>query len=297
MLPPLKALQAFEATARLKSFSKAAEQLFVTQSAISHQVKLLEEFIGQPLLLRQNKSVELTQSGDMLYSVVRDCFVRLNAVTQHLLNQPPVQLKILAQTSIAVEWLAPRLELFKQQQPQLDTLLDMASMAHHADAEQYDIILGTWPAPAGFVSRQLRTEFWYPVCAPSQFQLLNTTEAAELLDYPLYSSETGEDWQLWCQHQQLRSPASMQLRYVNLALLATKAVSCGSGFALSNDFIAGPALASGQLIALRQFSYQLPWGQYQLHYKADSVQATAVEQFIQWLTHQLQPEQLQNSLR
>ncbi|WP_233079690.1 LysR family transcriptional regulator [Rheinheimera soli] len=107
MLPPLKALQAFEATARLKSFSKAAEQLFVTQSAISHQVKLLEDFIGQPLLLRQNKSVELTQSGDMLYSVVRDCFVRLNSVTQHLLNQPPVQLKILAQTSIAVEWLAP----------------------------------------------------------------------------------------------------------------------------------------------------------------------------------------------
>ena len=152
MLPPLKALQAFEATARLKSFSKAAEQLFVTQSAVSHQVKLLEDFIGQPLLLRQNKSVELTQSGDMLYSVVRDCFVRLNSVTQHLLNQPPVQLKILAQTSIAVEWLAPRLELFKQQQPELDTLLDMASMAHHADAEQYDIILGTWPAPAGKIT-------------------------------------------------------------------------------------------------------------------------------------------------
>lgn len=289
MLPPLKALQAFEATARLKSFSKAAEQLYVTQSAVSHQVKLLEDFIGQPLLLRQNKSVELTQSGDMLYSVVRDCFVRLNSVTQHLLNQPPVQLKILAQTSIAVEWLAPRLELFKQQHPELDTLLDMASMANNADPEQYDIILGTWPAPAGFVSRQLRTEFWYPVCAPAQFQLLTSADAAELLHYPLYSSETGEDWQLWCQHQQLRSPAAMQLRYVNLALLATKAVTAGSGFALSNDFIAGPALASGQLVALRQFSYQLPWGQYQLHYKTDSVQSTAVAHFIQWLTDQLQP--------
>lgn len=289
MLPPLKALQAFEATARLKSFSKAAEQLFVTQSAVSHQVKLLEDFIGQPLLMRQNKSVELTQSGDMLYSVVRDCFVRLNSVTQHLLNQPPVQLKILAQTSIAVEWLAPRLELFKQQQPELDTLLDMASMANNADPEQYDIILGTWPAPAGFVSRQLRTEFWYPVCAPEQFQLLTSSDAAELLQYPLYSSETGEDWQLWCQHQQLRSPAAMQLRYVNLALLATKAVSGGIGFALSNDFIAGQALASGQLIALRQFSYQLPWGQYQVHYKADSMQSTAVDHFIHWLTTQLQP--------
>ena len=289
MLPPLKALQAFEATARLKSFSKAAEQLFVTQSAVSHQVKQLEDFIGQPLLLRQNKSVELTQSGDMLYSVVRDCFVRLNSVTQHLLNQPPVQLKILAQTSIAVEWLAPRLEQFKQQQPQLDTLLDMASMANNADPEHYDIILGTWPAPAGFVSRQLRTEYWYPICAPAQFQLLVHHTAAELLQYPLYSSETGEDWQLWCQHQQLRSAAALQLRYVNLALLATKAVSGGFGFALSNDFIAGPALASGQLIALRQFSYQLPWGQYQVHYKADSMQSTAVELFVKWLTAELQP--------
>jgi DNA-binding transcriptional LysR family regulator len=66
-------------------------------------------------------------------------------------------------------------------------------------------------------------------------------------------------------------------------------VSGGFGFALSNDFIAGPALASGQLIALRQFSYQLPWGQYQVHYKADSMQSTAVELFVKWLTAELKP--------
>jgi len=282
MLPPLKALNCFEATARLKSFSKAAEELCITQSAVSHQIRLLEQFYGQPLLSRAKKQIELTQSGDMLFQVVQDSWLRLHAISQHLLKQPPVQLKILAQTSIAVEWLAPRLEQFKQQHPQLDTLLDMTSMADQAQQQHYDIVLATWPAPAGFASRRLRAELWYPVCAPAQFALLKGQNAAELLHYPLYSSEGGEDWQLWCQHQQLRLPTSPSLRYVNLALLASKAVSSGSGFALANDFIASSSIKNGQLVALKQFSYQLPWGQYQLHFKTNPTRQLAIDQFISW---------------
>lgn len=80
-LPPLKALLAFEATARLLSFSRAADELCVTQSAISHQIRLLEDFIGAPLLLRQHKPLALTEAGATLYSVVGDCFFRLQAVT------------------------------------------------------------------------------------------------------------------------------------------------------------------------------------------------------------------------
>ena len=85
-LPPLKPLKVFEVTARQKSFSRAAKELCITQSAVSHQIKQLEDFFGKPLLHRENKRTTLTQEGDMLLSVVTDNFQRLSAVTSHLLS-------------------------------------------------------------------------------------------------------------------------------------------------------------------------------------------------------------------
>lgn len=285
-LPPLKALQAFEATARLCSFSRAADELCVSQSAISHQIRALEDFIGMPLLLRQHKPITLTEAGATLYSVVGDCFFRLQSVTHHLRKTNHRVLKIVAQTSIAVEWLAPRLPLFTEQHPQIQTLLHMESSASSLDAAAFDVVIGTWPTPAGFVSQRIRTEWWFPVCAPAQYQLLDLSNPASVFAYPLYSSEQGEDWQLWRQQMQLREPAKVEMSQVSLALLATKAVSCGRGLALSNSFIAGDAIRQGQLKALTPWRYQLPWGQYQLHYRQDSVSRQEIAIFNQWLLAQ-----------
>ncbi|WP_306524164.1 LysR substrate-binding domain-containing protein [Rheinheimera sp.] len=285
-LPPLKALLAFEATARLFSFSRAAAELCVTQSAISHQIRLLEDFIGTPLLLRQHKPLALTEAGATLYSVVGDCFFRLQSVTHHLRKSKNRVLKIVAQTSIAVEWLAPRLPLFQQQHPDIETLLHMESSASSLDANAFDVVIGTWPTPAGFVSQRIRTEWWFPVCAPAQYELLDLTQPSSVFAYPLYSSEQGEDWQLWRQQMQLREPAKTEMSQVSLALLATKAVTCGKGLALSNSFIAGDAIRQGQLKALTHWRYQLPWGQYQLHYRQDSLSRNAIAVFNHWLLQQ-----------
>ncbi len=285
-LPPLKALLAFEATARLLSFSRAADELCVTQSAVSHQIRLLEDFIGAPLLLRQHKPLALTEAGATLYSVVGDCFFRLQAVTHHLRKSKNRLLKIVAQTSIAVEWLAPRLPLFQQQHPDIQTLLHMESSASSLDANAFDVVIGTWPTPAGFVSQRIRTEWWFPVCAAAQYELLDLTNPASVFAYPLYSSEQGEDWQLWRQQMQLREPAKIEMAQVSLALLATKAVSCGKGLALSNSFIAGDAIRQGQLKAITDWRYQLPWGQYQLHYRQDAIQREQIAIFNHWLLQQ-----------
>ena len=215
---------------------------------------LLEDFIGAPLLLRQHKPLALTEAGATLYSVVGDCFFRLQAVTHHLRKSKNRLLKIVAQTSIAVEWLAPRLPLFQQQYPDIQTLLHMESSASSLDANAFDVVIGTWPTPAGFVSQRIRTEWWFPVCAPAQYELLDLTNPASIFAYPLYSSEQGEDWQLWRQQMQLREPAKMEMAQVSLALLATKAVSCGKGLALSNSFIAGDAIRQGQLKAHYQLA-------------------------------------------
>ncbi len=285
-LPPLKALQAFEATARLNSFSKAADELCVSQSAISHQIKSLESVLGRPLLLRQSKTLQLTEAGATLYSVLGDCFFRLHSVSQHLMQSKSTPLRIVAQTSIAVEWLAPRLPLFQQAYPDIATLLHMESSAQSLQPEQADVIIGTWPAPNGFVAERLRTEWWFPVCAPAQFEQLQNDRPEALLQCPLVSSEQGEDWQLWRQQLQLREPVALEMSQVSLALLATKAVSSGRGVALSNSFIAGDAVRQGQLIALTQWRYLLPWGQYQLHYRPDSLARQQIQLFKQWLFQQ-----------
>ena len=94
--PPLKAIQYFATTARHLSFSKAAEELCVTQSAVSHKVKLLEEFFNKKLLIRQGKRISLTQEGDDLNSVVRDSLQRIETVSNHILKEPETHLKIIA---------------------------------------------------------------------------------------------------------------------------------------------------------------------------------------------------------
>ena len=291
-LPPLKALQAFEATARLHSFSAAAQELFVSQSAISHQVRLLEQQLGCQLINRKQQPLALTEQGATLFSVLQESFFRMRSVCQHLVQQPGRRLAIAAQTSIAVEFLAPRLNAFRSEFPHIETLLHMESNAASLDAGQFDLILGTWPCPSGFSTVALRPEWWFPVCSPAQYQQLDLNDPAAVFQAVLYSSEQGQDWQLWRQQMQLSAPATLQQRQVSLALLATKAVSSGEGIALSNSWIAGDAVRAGTLKALLQWRYQLPWGQYQLHYRPGGQQQQQINQFIQWFCAQMQQSDL-----
>jgi LysR family glycine cleavage system transcriptional activator len=281
-IPPLKAMQVFEATARHLSFSKAAQELCVTQSAVSHQIKLLENFMGKPMLIRHGRNISLTQQGDDFYSVIGDCFARISSVTNHLVTQESVTLKIVAQSSIAVDWLAPKIADFHQQQPNIATLLDMETQADRFDANEQDVIIGTWPTPDGFVTKKLRQEFWFPVCGEKLYQQLDANDPYCLLAHRLNTSENGEDWHLWLQHQQLRRPATLNFNYFTLALLASKASLAGNSISLSNEFIAGDAIKRGQLVAIKSLSYQLPWGHYFIHYRNNSHHNEAIKAFVDW---------------
>ncbi|MCO7227069.1 LysR substrate-binding domain-containing protein [Pleionea sp. CnH1-48] len=281
--PPLKAIQAFEATARHLSFSKAAEELCVTQSAVSHQLKVLEDFFGKPLLIRKGKRIALTQDGDDFLSVVGDCFQRIASVTNHILEQQTVHLKVMAQTSIATEWLAPQITEFKQSYPDISIMLNMETFAANFVANDYDIILGTWPTPDGFVTQTLTDEEWFPVCTPALYRKIDERDPESITQQILNTSENGEDWNLWMQHQQIRRPTHLDFQYFSLALLATKAALGGQSIALSNRFIAGEFMATGRLKAIESMSYPLPWGNYHIHYRSDSHRSQPINDFIDWI--------------
>lgn len=289
-LPPLKAMQAFEATARHLSFSRAADELFVTQSAVSHQVRALEDFLGMKLLVRSGKTVSLTFEGDTFNTVLGDCFRRMASVTDHLTGRAKTSLKLMAQTSIATEWLVPRLHDFGDHHPDIDTRLDTFVMASSFEATDYDILIGAWPAPEGFVSRKLKTDRWYPVCAPSLHEKLDPDDPASILNCPLYSTEEGADWKFWMQQQGLRTPAAPDMRHFNLGLLSVRAAIAGRGVALSNDFLASDLIAAGALKAMPQFAYSLPWGQYYLHHRTSSHNAAEITIFLDWVMAQISNE-------
>ncbi|MFT5759582.1 MAG: LysR family glycine cleavage system transcriptional activator [Alteromonadaceae bacterium] len=282
-LPSLKSMQTFEATARHLSFTRAADELCVSQSAVSHQIKSLEIFLGKKLLTRSNNLVSLTSDGDIYFSVVKDCFKRMQTITDHLMLHNRPKLRIMAQTSIAVDWLAPRISFFTKQHPDVEVNLSMAAQADEFDPTEYDILVGTWPVPKNFITQKIRDERWFPVCSKQLYEQLDPDDPYSILKFPLYSSEKGQDWELWMQHQKIDTPINPDIQYVSHTLLAAKAALSGMGIALSCNFIVSDAIQQGQLMSVGSLGYNLPWGHYSIHYHAGNHYLDKIETFIDWL--------------
>ena len=120
-LPPLNALKAFEASARLLSFTKAAAELFVTQAAVSHQIKALETFLGLKLFMRKSRALLLTEEGQSYYLDIKDIFVSIQDSTDRLLAKGAKgTITVAIQPSVAIQWLVPRLTEFNKLHPDID---------------------------------------------------------------------------------------------------------------------------------------------------------------------------------
>ena len=287
-------MQAFEATARHLSFSLAAEELCVSQSAVSHQIKSLESFLGKKLFTRSNNKVSLTGDGDIFFSVIKECFKNMQTITDHLVMQSKVKLKIIAQTSIAVEWLAPRLSHFNELHPDITIELSMTGEAELQKPSEYDILIGAWPSPSNFISKQIREESFYPVCSPEVYEQIDITNPSSILALPLISSENGQDWELWMQHFRLEPPVNLAIQHVSHALLAAKVAQGKKGITMSCDFVVNDLVESGHLVAMKSLSYHLPWGNFFVHYRSGNHYLEKVEAFVDWLISiSNQNEQLQ----
>ena len=112
-LPSLKSIKVFEVAARQLSFSRAADELCVSQSAVSHQIRSLENHLGKQLFIRANNSVFLSSYGEILAKGVKESFDILRTATNEVVEVSDITIKVVAQTSVALDWLAPRLPKFK----------------------------------------------------------------------------------------------------------------------------------------------------------------------------------------
>lgn len=198
-LPPLNALRAFEAAARLESFNRAAQALSLTPSAISHQIKSLEQWLGLALFERRPRSVRLTEAGRTYLVEVSEALSRLGAASERLRQQHQGQrLTISAAPVFAMNWLIPRLEDFHRRYPDIEVRLDTGLSL--ADFERSDVDAAirylAGPPPDALAAHYLFRERLMVVCAPELAERLPTPRA--LCDVPLlHSMGCMHGWALW----------------------------------------------------------------------------------------------------
>src|SRR5690242_6206335 len=187
-LPQLNALKAFEAAARHESFTRAAEELCVTQGAVSHQVKALEQDLGVKLFNRERQRLVITECGRAYLAVVRDAFDRIAIGTERLMQrQSSGALTISTSPDFAAKWLVHRLGRFAEAHPDID--LRVSASMHHVDFAREDIDLAirhSDGAVAGLHVTRLCTEELFPVCSPKLLTGRNRLRApADLTRFPL----------------------------------------------------------------------------------------------------------------
>ena len=179
-LPPLNGLRAFEAAARHMSFTDAADELSVTQAAISHQVRGLEQRLGLKLFVRRNRSLLLSEAGQAYLPSVRGAFDQLNEATEKLLQKDRGgHLTVTTTASFAMKWLVPRLGGFQRANPEIDVRISTGTGLIDFSREDVDIGIrygrGQWPS---LTAERLVTEDVMPVCAPSLLKGPNGAQEA-----------------------------------------------------------------------------------------------------------------------
>ena len=256
-LPPLNSLPVFEAVARLNSFSRAAEELNVSQSAVSHQIKALEAYLGEKLFLRAGRSLALTEEGKVYLEGIGSALIQVERVTAQLLGQPQARLRLSVYSSFAVRWLVPRLPELQRRHPQLDLALEMTSESPVLSDRVADCFITIDPRSTAFSYDLLYRERLFPVCSRPYWQTLcRELDLQELLDadqlpgltpaqiaqYPLLSTHSifhrdGGDWEAWFREVGQPIPAGSRVQHFSHMLLALEAARFHQGIALTNDYM------------------------------------------------------------
>ncbi|MFL6304169.1 MAG: transcriptional regulator GcvA [Candidatus Sulfotelmatobacter sp.] len=249
-LPPLNGLKAFEAAARSESFTRAAEELNVTQGAVSHQVKALEDTLGLKLFHRERQRLILTEAGRDYLAVVRDALDRIALGTERLLQrQESGVLTVSTSPDFAAKWLVNRLGRFGEQHPDVD--LRVSATTHHVDFAREDVDVairhgdGNW---SGLHVERLYSERLFPVCSPKLVTGRNRiTKTADLLKFPLLRLEDAKLWSRLFEAAGVRATVNSG-PILNRASMLIDAAIDGQGIALARTALAAWDLIHGRLV-------------------------------------------------
>lgn len=288
-LPPLNALKAFEAAARHLSFTRASEELFVTQAAVSHQIKSLEEFLGMKLFLRKNRTLLLTEEGQSYYLDIKEIFASLYEATKRLHAMGAKgSITVALPPSFAVQWLVPKLADFSAKQPDIDVRIKAVDFDDGFLTDDVDLAIyygkGRW---SGLHADKLYSEYLTPVCSPMLLQGDKPLEALDdLKHHQLLHDSSREIWKTWIRHFNVLGVNVNQGPIFSHTMLILQAAALGQGIALVDSDLARPEIALGRLVCpfeerlVTQKAYYLVC--HESHMELGKIQA-----FKDWLLEQV----------
>ncbi|HHT7855640.1 transcriptional regulator GcvA [Pasteurella multocida] len=239
-LPPLNSLKAFESAARHLSFTKAAEELFVTQAAISHQIKLLEDFLGITLFKRKNRSLELTELGKAYFTDVNKILRRLVEATEKLLAQKnDKHLTISVPQTFGMQWLVPHLSEFNQRYPEIEVRLKGVDQDEGVLNKDIDIAIyygqGNWD---NLQVEKLVEENLLILASPKLLAHNPIHSKEDLKHHTLIHIHTRDNWQNMANFLQLEDLNIQQGPLFSHTFMALQAAIHGQGLVLANRLLA-----------------------------------------------------------
>jgi LysR family glycine cleavage system transcriptional activator len=249
-LPPLNALRAFEVAARSENFTRAAEELGVSQAAVSQQVKLLETTLGLKLFTRDGKRLVITDAGRQYLTVVRDALERIAVGTSRLLQERPSSiLTVSTSPDFGAKWLVHRLGRFASAHPEIDLRISTTTKKIDLITEHVDLAIrhgdGHWP---GLDAVALCQERLVAVCSPRLISGGNfITQASDLLKLPLLRLDGWTTWSKWFEAAGVSASARRGPEFNQASMLIDAAID-GQGVALARTTLAAWDLLHGRLV-------------------------------------------------
>ena len=284
---PLNALRMFDAAARHLSLTRAAQELHVTQAAVSQHIRNLEERLGKPLFRRLPRGLALTDEGQALWPVVAQSFERIQQSLQQVAEPRPREILTVGVVgTFAIGWLIPRLSQFQQLQPHIDLRLltnnnrvDLAGEGLDAAVRFGD---GAWH---GTHAQMLLRAPLSPMCTPALAQQLR--EPADLARQSLLRSYRSQEWEGWSAGLEQTAPLARGAMFDSSLTLA-EAAAQGTGVGLLPTRMFEHMLHQGRLV--RPFAHEVDTGAYWLTHLKSRPASGALQIFRQWLIAQLQAD-------
>ena len=303
-LPSLNGLRAFEAAARHLSFTVAAAELNVTQTAISHQIKRLEEELGVRLFVRQNRALALTPQAREYLPGVRAAFNDLRLATDRLLRKDNDHvLTVSTLASLAAKWLLPRLSAFQEAHPGIDVRITTSTNLVDFKSGDVDAAIrygrGLWP---GLRADWLMADEMFPVCSPALLSGDKPLKCPEdLAHWTLLHSSGGydDDWRLWLTAAGLPTDISKQPGLTfDLILMTVQAAIDGIGVAMGRTSYVEADIAKGRLVVPFKITLPVDAGFYLVSPEARA-DTPKLEAFRQWLKASIhgKPQDAQREVR
>lgn len=289
-LPPLNALRAFESAARHASFKRAAEELCVTQGAISRHIQNLEQSVGVRMFTRRHRQVVLTREGELYLGVVRDAFGRIAQATGDLRSRGDDRmLRVKLPITCAVRWLVPRLARFHALHPAISVQITTSHEAVDFDREDIDVAVHYGPdIPSGLTGGKMFGERLIPICSP---RLLGRRKALrkprDLANHVLlHSIRRPNDWRQWLEAAGVGDlEGDHGLTFENSSLTYHGAAQ-GLGLAMAQLALVADDLAAGQIAAPFKRPVVANDVAYHLVFPKERAHLGKIRDFHQWITRE-----------